>query len=242
MRGNDGERIHDYLVRYIAEHGYAPTVREIGWAVGIDSTSVIVDYLDRLNGQSRILVEAVHPRTPQSLEVRLAKLQPPALREECLELVGAQFTSHSNFDELFTCLEGEGVVTADEAGALRFHEAVRDGNLAVVRADDYVLWRRLHERAAAWFAAQQNVVERLDHAIQADFAAEISALRSSTEEALRSQDWPRAQQLIAEGLNPRLVMEHLRHSQSAVTMNTYAHILPAIQRQAADAMDRLFGA
>lgn len=48
------DRIYDYLLSYIARHGYAPTVREIGRAVGIHSTSVVADHLDRLHGQGRI--------------------------------------------------------------------------------------------------------------------------------------------------------------------------------------------
>ena len=45
--------------------------------------------------------------------------------------------------------------------------------------------------------------------------------------------------LVAQGVHPRVVMEILGHSTIALTMNTYSHILPAAQRQAADAMDRL---
>jgi len=33
-------RILDYVIRHINEHGYAPTMREIGRAVGISSSSV----------------------------------------------------------------------------------------------------------------------------------------------------------------------------------------------------------
>ena len=36
-------------------------------------------------------------------------------------------------------------------------------------------------------------------------------------------------------------MEQLGHSTITLTMNTYAHVLPALQRQAADTMDGLFG-
>lgn len=44
--------------------------------------------------------------------------------------------------------------------------------------------------------------------------------------------------LLAEGISPRVVMETLGHSRIAVTMDTYAHVMPALQRDAADAMDR----
>lgn len=44
--------------------------------------------------------------------------------------------------------------------------------------------------------------------------------------------------LLAEGISPRVVMETLGHSRIAVTMDTYTHVMPALQREAADAMDR----
>ena len=36
-------------------------------------------------------------------------------------------------------------------------------------------------------------------------------------------------------------METLGHSQITLTLNTYAHVYAEVQRQAADAMDGLFG-
>jgi integrase len=45
--------------------------------------------------------------------------------------------------------------------------------------------------------------------------------------------------LIAQGVSPRVVMETLGHGQIGLTMNTYAHVLPEVQRQAASAMDAL---
>ena len=45
--------------------------------------------------------------------------------------------------------------------------------------------------------------------------------------------------LLALGVHPRVVMETLGHSQISLTMNTYGHVLPSLQRDAADRMDRL---
>jgi integrase len=45
--------------------------------------------------------------------------------------------------------------------------------------------------------------------------------------------------LISQGIHPRVVMELLGHSAISVTMNTYAHALPADQRSAAAALDAL---
>lgn len=44
---------------------------------------------------------------------------------------------------------------------------------------------------------------------------------------------------LAQGVSPRVVMETLGHSQISLTMNTYTHVLPAMQREAADLMDDL---
>lgn len=46
--------------------------------------------------------------------------------------------------------------------------------------------------------------------------------------------------LLAQGVPARVVMEILGHSQISLTMNTYAHVLPSLQRDAAELMDSVF--
>ena len=43
--------------------------------------------------------------------------------------------------------------------------------------------------------------------------------------------------LLAQGVSPRVIMETLGHSQISLTLDTYSHILPALQQDAADRMD-----
>ncbi len=45
--------------------------------------------------------------------------------------------------------------------------------------------------------------------------------------------------LLAQGVHPRVVMETLGHSQISLTMNTYSHVMPELQREAADKMGEL---
>jgi integrase len=45
--------------------------------------------------------------------------------------------------------------------------------------------------------------------------------------------------LLTQGIHPRVVMEQLGHSTIALTMNTYSHVIPALQRDAADRMDAM---
>ena len=45
--------------------------------------------------------------------------------------------------------------------------------------------------------------------------------------------------LLAQGVNPRVVMETLGHSQVSLTLNTYSHVLPALQQDAAARMNAI---
>ena len=45
--------------------------------------------------------------------------------------------------------------------------------------------------------------------------------------------------LLAQGVSPRVVMETLSHSQVSLTLNTYNHVLLALQEDAASKMDAI---
>jgi len=45
--------------------------------------------------------------------------------------------------------------------------------------------------------------------------------------------------LLVQGVSPRVVMEILGHSEIAMTMDTYSHVVPELQREAANKMDGL---
>ena len=47
--------------------------------------------------------------------------------------------------------------------------------------------------------------------------------------------------LLEEKVHPKIVQEMLGHSTIALTLDTYSHILPDIQQEAADKMDKIFG-
>jgi integrase len=46
--------------------------------------------------------------------------------------------------------------------------------------------------------------------------------------------------LLAQGVHPKVVQERLGHAQIAMTLDTYSHVLPSMQRDAADRLDALF--
>lgn len=45
--------------------------------------------------------------------------------------------------------------------------------------------------------------------------------------------------LLSQGINVKVVSEMLGHSNVSITLNVYGHVLPHMQQQAADTMDRL---
>jgi integrase len=66
----------------------------------------------------------------------------------------------------------------------------------------------------------------------------IAALPAMPFHALRHTA---ASLLLAEGVHPRVVMELLGHSTIRLTMDTYSHVIPALERDAADRLNRLLG-
>ena len=48
--------------------------------------------------------------------------------------------------------------------------------------------------------------------------------------------------MLAQGVAPRTIMETLGHSQISTTLDLYAHVVPSLQRDAADLMDAVLAA
>ena len=53
---------HRFIIQYLAQHGYPPTIREIGRALGGRSTSVVSMSLRRLEGRGMIERKYNSPR------------------------------------------------------------------------------------------------------------------------------------------------------------------------------------
>lgn len=46
--------------------------------------------------------------------------------------------------------------------------------------------------------------------------------------------------LLSSGTHPKIVQERLRHSRISTTMDTYTHVIPSMQTEAAQRIDDLF--
>lgn len=66
-------KIYKFLINYISEHGYAPTVREIAAGVGIDSTATIYRNLKSLEKMNKIRRGKKVPRSIKIIEMEKAE-------------------------------------------------------------------------------------------------------------------------------------------------------------------------
>ena len=56
-------RVYDYIVEYMTDNGYAPSVRDICMGVGLKSTSTVYHYLEILVDLGKIEMKELSPRT-----------------------------------------------------------------------------------------------------------------------------------------------------------------------------------
>ncbi len=57
------QAVYDFIIKFCEEHSYPPTVREIGAAVGLKSTSNVHMHLKTLERKGYIRMDAAHQRT-----------------------------------------------------------------------------------------------------------------------------------------------------------------------------------
>lgn len=61
------KKIMDFITRYIIQHGYSPTVKEIGDGVGLKSTSSVHSHVKQLIKEGKL--ETDDPGFPRALRV-----------------------------------------------------------------------------------------------------------------------------------------------------------------------------
>jgi integrase len=87
---------------------------------------------------------------------------------------------------------------------------------------------------------KSNVVRRsfkpaIDRANQEEGLAPIPSIR------FHDLRHTAATLLLLQGVHPKVVSERLGHASVEITLNTYSHVLPTMQKEAAEKLNRLFG-
>ena len=153
--------IFDFVVKYADKHGYPPTVREIGEAVGLASPSTVhahlanlerAGYLKRDPTKPRAL-EVVHRgRTPVSAPVQVAEAHRlplvgeiaaggPLLAEQNIEdYVGVPAPLSSGGEEFLLRVKGESMIDAGilpgDYVVVQRQQTARDGDVVVALAGE----------------------------------------------------------------------------------------------------------
>lgn len=56
------EQMYQFIIDYISKNGYSPTIRELGGAVGLKSSSSVYTHLTQLEIEGRIKTKPYSPR------------------------------------------------------------------------------------------------------------------------------------------------------------------------------------
>ena len=130
--------IFDYISRYLSRHGYPPTVREIGKAVGLHSSSTVHAHLAKLE---KLGVLKRDPTKPRAMEVLVERAK-RAVRPTGLPLVGnvaagAPILAEENVEEYMQVPDVIGGEAGDYILRVRgdsmIDVGILDGDFAIVR-------------------------------------------------------------------------------------------------------------
>ena len=145
MRRNRGseerqKNIFDFIKEFLMEKGYPPSVREIGKAVGLKSSSTVHGYLARLEEACLIKRDPTKPRAIDILDEK------PWDKTVKVPLVGAvtagvPILAEENIEDVFSFPQGL-IGTRDDAFMLRvqgesmINAGIFDGDYILVRQQD----------------------------------------------------------------------------------------------------------
>ncbi len=132
-------QILEFLRSHGRLHSYPPTVREIGLAVGLSSSSTVQNHLNALEGKGLIRRDPTKSRT---VEVVGAEEVAPASRVLRLPLIGrvaagTPLLAEENVEDHITV--GHEIARSDDAYALTVHgdsmigAGINDGDIVLVR-------------------------------------------------------------------------------------------------------------
>ncbi|WCN36464.1 transcriptional repressor LexA [Aneurinibacillus uraniidurans] len=134
--------ILDYIKREVKEKGYPPSVREIGEAVGLASSSTVHGHLARLEKKGLIRRDPTKPRAIEILDGERGDLEPIGIKTVTVPVLGKvtaglPITAVENVEEHFVLPEN--MVGADTVYMLRIQgesmidAGILDGDYVIVR-------------------------------------------------------------------------------------------------------------
>ena len=172
-KSNKAEEIMDYVNQFALENGYAPSVREIGAAVGLRSTASVSYHLAQLQekgmlqgpggkGRKRAIVASIRPGQIPVVGVVTAGMPILALenQEGTISWDGdpSCFALRVRGDSMINA----GILSGDMV-VVRPQTTADDGQIVVARIDDEATVKRLQRRnGQVWLMPENDAYSPID--------------------------------------------------------------------------------
>ena len=169
-------RIYEVIVQFVQENGYAPSVREIGEAVGLKSPSTVHFHLKKLEEQGMIEKGACKGRAlsipRQAQEGKVPVLDSvaagaPVLAQECIEDY-VSFDTRGRAGEYFALrVRGESMVKAGilpgDLVIVRQQKTARNGEIVVALLGEEATVKRFRQEGGqVWLLPENDAYRPID--------------------------------------------------------------------------------
>ena len=170
---NKAEEILDYVNRFVQENGYAPSVREIGAAVGLRSTASVSYHLQQLQekgllmgpggkGKKRAVVTAMRPGQIPVVGVVTAGLPILAVENQEGTMAGEGDPGCFALRVRGESMMGAGILDGDKV-VVRPQQTAEDGQIVVARIGDEATVKRLSRRnGEIWLLPENPAFDPID--------------------------------------------------------------------------------
>ena len=192
------QKIYDYIQAFTAEHGYPPSVREIGAALGLKSPSTVhfhikgleeAGVLVKAEGKTRAITLAnrhnpvLEERDPRSNRVPVVgsvAAGSPILAEECIEEYITFDTQGLDGEYFALRVRGESMLNAgilpDDLVIVHRQQDAHNGEIVVALFEDEATVKTLCRRdGQTWLLPENDAYDPID-GIQAEIIGKVTAV------------------------------------------------------------------
>ena len=170
---NKAELIMEYVNRFVQENGYAPSVREIGAAVGLRSTASVSYHLQQLQAKGRLMA----PDTKGKKRAIVTAIRPGQIPVVGVVTAGMPILAVENQDGTMSwdgdpqCfalrVRGESMINAGildgDKVVVRPQPTADDGQIVVARIGDEATVKRLSRKnGQVWLLPENPLFDPID--------------------------------------------------------------------------------
>lgn len=192
------QKIYDYIQTFTAEHGYPPSVREIGAALGLKSPSTVhfhikgleeAGVLVKAEGKTRAItladrhnpvLEERNPRSNRVPVVGSVAAGSPILAEECIEEYITFDTQGLDGEYFALRVRGESMLNAgilpDDLVIVHRQQDAHNGEIVVALFEDEATVKTLCRRdGQTWLLPENDAYDPID-GTQAEIIGKVTAV------------------------------------------------------------------